>query len=100
MVNELTRVWANQVVALCDPVFTAADVEFEYTISTEPDGTVTSLLWEANPRKFAARYPDSGVVEAYGDQWADTHCIDFWATFEDPAYARVNVEGWDCCTDG
>ncbi|WP_182523634.1 hypothetical protein [Nocardioides dongkuii] len=45
---------------------------------------------------FAEKYPDSGVVEAYGGQWADVRCIDWWVYVEaERRQCRVSVEGWN-----
>ena len=79
---------------LCDPVFASAEVEFVRQIHRKPDGEVHALLWEADPALFAMRYPDSGIVESYGDQWADVHCIDYWVYLDIEGQARLSTEGW------
>jgi hypothetical protein len=88
--------WSDAVHAQCDPVFAAADVGFT---SQQPDtpGLVTALLWEAEPAAFAARYPDSGIIESYGaEQWPDVNCIDFWLHVDaDAGECRFSVEGWN-----
>jgi hypothetical protein len=87
--------WTIAVCAACDPVFTAADVGFVRQVQTHPtDDTVGALLWEADPARFAARYPDSGIVRSYGDQWP-APCIDYWVYVDAAAgQARLSVEGW------
>ena len=53
-------------------------------------------MWEAEPTRFAARYPDSRIEDSYGDQWPGASCIDYWI-YVDPVTmtARVSVEGWN-----
>ncbi len=49
------------------------------TTSATPRGACREcedMLWEADPLRFAERYPDSGVVESYGPQWP-APCIDY-----------------------
>jgi hypothetical protein len=89
------RQWAVDVCAVCDPVFSAADVGFvrqplpDYVSDVAP-----ALLWEADPLRFAERYPDSGVVRSYGDQWPPP-CIDYWVYVDaETGKARLSVEGW------
>ena len=64
-------------------VFDAADVGFVRQIQVRRSGESAfaslsemtgiaeevALLWEADPELFAERYPDSGIVESYGEQW-------------------------------
>ena len=86
--------WAREVTAWCDPVMEAADVGFVRQVMHDEPGVVTAILWEADPARFAAAYPDSGIVESYGtDQWAGVHCIDYWL-YVDPR-PRLSVEGWN-----
>ncbi len=91
--------WATNVADECQPVFAAAGVNFTLQQSwtdsqTEP---VSALLWEADPKLFAERYPDSGIVEAYGEQqWPGVHCIDFWVYVESEASrCQLSIEGWN-----
>lgn len=57
---------------------------------------MVAILWEADPERFATNYPDSGIVETYGDQWPDVHCIDYWAYIDrDSGRCRLSVEGWN-----
>jgi hypothetical protein len=97
--EHLDHDWAVDVVSACDPVFQAADAGFVHQIGygDEHQHTVVSLLWEAEPARFAARYPESGIVESYGeDQWPGVHCIDFWVYLEPEARrCRLSVEGWN-----
>ncbi len=96
MGTEFDRVWAEAVCDVCDPVFAATDVGFVRQIHVDPGPRVTALLWEAAPVLFAARYPDSGIVEAYGDQWSQVTCIDFWVYVDgELRQARTSTEGWD-----
>jgi hypothetical protein len=100
MRNELDRVWVAEVCGVCDPVFAAADVGFERQVHEEPDRGITALLWEAEPERFAARYPDSGISESYGDQWFQVTCIDFWVYLDGaPGQARTSTEGWSADQD-
>lgn len=79
--------------AACDPVFESADVGFLAQVMMRED-TVDALLWEADPVRFAGRYPDSEVSEAYGSGWPPP-CLDFWAYIR-PAKpcAVLHPEGW------
>lgn len=88
--------WAEQVCAHCDPVFAAADVGFERQLQHPGPGSddVTALLWEADPERFAARYPESGIDESYGGSLADVPCIDYWVYLDEPGQARISVEGF------
>ena len=87
------RAWIDAVCAACDPVFAAADVGFVRQFSLSEPGHVSAILWEAEPLRFAARYPDSRVEESYGDQWP-APCIDYWLYFErDPARVDLSFEG-------
>jgi hypothetical protein len=91
--------WAAEVCSRCDPVFAAAEVGFVRQIQSgaETSGRVGAILWEADPASFAAKYPDSGIVESYGqDQWAGLGCIDFWLYVDArEGVCRLNVEGWN-----
>ena len=99
--------WAEEVARVCDPVFEAADVGFVRQVSYAGDeqNEVVYLLWEADPQRFADRYPDSGIVETYGeDQWRAVHCIDYWVNL-DQANRRCRLQprdgiclncGWTC----
>lgn len=84
--------WRDAVRAACDPVFEAADAGF--VGSRGGTGDPPTLLWEADPLRFAARYPDSGIEQSYGEQWP-APCIDYWV-YVDPGRmtARLSVEGW------
>lgn len=96
--GQFDEPWAEAFCDVCDPVFAAADVGFERQILSEGDSDdITALLWEADARLFAARYPDSGIVEAYGrDKWAGVHCIDYWVYVDAAARtAELRVEGWN-----
>ena len=79
---DFDAAWADEVVRLCDPVFEAADVGFVRQVMHAGDDRtrVDALLWEAEPQRFAERYPESGIIETYGqEQWPGVPCIDFWA---------------------
>lgn len=53
------------------------------------------MLWEADAELFAERYPDSGIVESYGDQWP-APCIDYWVYIEsEKRQVRLSIEGWN-----
>ena len=100
MRNELDRVWVEEVCGVCDPGFAAGDVGFERQVHEEPGRGVTALLWEAEPERFAARYPSSGIIESYGVQWSQVTCIDFWVYLDDPrGQARTSTEGWSADQD-
>ena len=90
MAVDLT--WHDAVRAACEPVFASADVGFVWNLATFDDAQPT-LLWEADPERFAVRYPDSGIERSYGDQWPPP-CIDYWV-YVDPEtmVARLSVEG-------
>ncbi|WP_101525792.1 hypothetical protein [Nocardioides houyundeii] len=91
--------WAAEVVSNCDPVFAAAGVGFVRSPLSEsaPDEPAGSLLWEADPAQFAAKYPESGIVESYGaEQWEGVGCIDFWLHVDaQEEVCRLSVEGWN-----
>jgi hypothetical protein len=91
---RVDQAWIEAVCARCDPVFAAADVGFIRQIQKSSEGA--ALLWEADPQLFAARYPDSGIIESYGrDQWATVPCIDYWVYLDDgSSHARLSVDGW------
>lgn len=76
------------------PVLAAADAGFEWNASVIFDPDHPTLLWEADLSRFAARYPDSGIEEGYGEQWPPP-CIDYWI-YVDPVKltARLSTEGW------
>jgi hypothetical protein len=88
--------WRDADRAACEPVFAAADAEFRWNGSVAFDAEHPALLWEAEPARFAARYPDSRIEESYGDQWPGVPCIDYWI-YVDPLTmtARLSVEGWN-----
>lgn len=88
----LGRAWVDAVIVHLQPVFDAADVGFECNQVNE-----SAMLWEADPRQFAERYPDSDIIATYGvDQWPSVHCIDFWFYLDRGAEGEVLVsfEGW------
>lgn len=91
------QAWLAEVTRLVDPVFQAADVGFVRQLLTSKDGDIAGVLWEADPERFAARYPDSGIVESYGEeQWPQVACIDYWLHLEeDPPRGRISCEGWN-----
>ena len=47
--------------------------------------------------KFASRYPDSGIVDSYGEsQWPEVRCIDYWVYVDhERSRCRLSVEGWN-----
>jgi hypothetical protein len=95
MAGALDQGWAEAVGMVCDPVFESADVGFVRQVQSNPGSPhVTALLWEADPRRFAQRYPDSHIVDSYGDDWPPW-CIDYWVYVDGDAHrARLSVEGW------
>lgn len=88
--------WRDAVRAACEPVFAVADVGFKWNGSVAFEAEHPTLLWEAEPARFARRYPDSRIEDSYGDQWPDVTCIDYWI-YVDPVTltARLSVEGWN-----
>lgn len=99
MKSHFDNRWAEEVSAYCDPIFDAAQVGFVRQVqhSDEAGQILSALLWEADPVKFADRYPDSGIVESYGDdQWPGVHCIDYWVYVDhENRRCRISVEGWN-----
>ena len=94
--TPLDQEWMQSVCDFCDPIFEAANVDFTRQISLADDGTVNTLLWEADPGLFAQTYPESGIIESYGDQWPQVGCIDFWVYAEhEKRQCRLSVEGWN-----
>lgn len=91
--------WADSVTHACDPVFEGADVGFVRQVQYADDqqNEVVHLLWEADPRRFAERYPESGIVDTYGEgQWETVHCIDYWINLDQAnRRCRLSFEGWD-----
>jgi hypothetical protein len=87
--------WRDAVRAACESVLASAQVGFQWNDTTHFDGDTPALLWEADPQRFATRYPESGIERSYGDQWPPS-CIDYWI-YVDPATmtARLSVEGWN-----
>ena len=97
--HMLGKRWAEEVAQFCDPIFDGADVGFVRQVQYADDeqNEVVYLLWEADPQRFAERYPDSGVLEAYGDeyQWRSVSCIDYWVNLDHTnRRCRLSVEGW------
>jgi hypothetical protein len=88
--------WGQAVFSWCDPVFQLADVGFDGRFSLD-GATVSAFLWEAEPRRFVERYPDSDVIESYGEeQWPDVTCIDYWIYVDaDRGCCRVSAQGWN-----
>jgi hypothetical protein len=91
--------WVEQVCTTCDQVFDAVDVGFVGQVlrSGPGDAPAIALLWEADPQRFAERYPDSGIVESYGgpEAYVGVHCIDYWVYLDGPDdHCRLSVEGW------
>ncbi|MFC7487892.1 hypothetical protein ACOCJ7_14860 [Knoellia sp. CPCC 206453] len=94
MATTLDHAWAESVCAVCDPLCEAANVGFVRQVMTNPSGGIAALLWEAEPLLFADRYPDSGIVDSYGqDQWPPS-CVDYWIYLDaENREARFSVEG-------
>ena len=87
--------WSAAVCAVLDALFLRTAAGFSRTAPARPrPGVVEDLLWEADPVRFAERYPESGVVESYGGQWPPT-CIDYWVYVDAPTRRAVlSTEGW------
>ena len=98
-VGTTDRTWAEEVAQTCDPIFEAAGVGFlrQVLYADDQQTQVVALLWEADPARFAERYPDSGIVKTYGEhQWPAVHCIDFWVNVDHVNQrCRLSVEGWN-----
>lgn len=57
-------------------------------------GVIGDMLWEADAVQFAERYPDSGIIESYGDLWP-APCIDYWVYVDTrERLAALSTEGW------
>lgn len=97
--STLDKRWAEEVAQICDPVFEASDVGFvrQMQYGDDQQKDVVALLWEADPARFAERYPDSGIVETYGEeQWPGVHCIDYWVNIDQAnRRCRISIEGWN-----
>ncbi|WP_323099172.1 hypothetical protein [Intrasporangium sp. YIM S08009] len=87
--------WSATVCAALDSLFLGASAGFSRSSPGQPrDGVVSDMLWEADPLRFAERYPDSGVVESYGAGWPPP-CIDYWVYVDVPTrLAMLSTEGW------
>lgn len=91
--NGFDADWVAAVRSVCDPVFEAAEVGFLAQVMMNNE-VADTLLWEADPQRFAQHYPDSGIVDSYGSTWPPP-CIDYWI-YVDPrqSRARLRPEGW------
>lgn len=94
MAIALDEAWVQSVCAVCDPICESAHVGFVRQVSMASNGEAATLLWEAEPLLFVDRYPDSRIIEAYGqDQWPPP-CIDYWIYLDaEKREARFSVEG-------
>lgn len=88
--------WSLIVSRRLDALFDSTNAGFSRSSPQQPTtGLVGDMLWEADPIRFAERFPDSGVVESYGDQWP-APCIDYWVYIDVEArMATLSTEGWD-----
>jgi hypothetical protein len=97
--GTMDKGWAEAVAGACDPIFEAADVGFvrQVQYADEQHTQVVALLWEADPRRFAERYPDCGIEETYGEQhWPNVPCVDYWVIVDHANQrCRLSVEGWN-----
>ena len=87
--------WSSVVCRRLDALFESAHAGFVRSVPAEPvAGVVDAMLWEADAVRFAERYPDSGIIESYGDQWP-APCIDWWVYVDAGAgRAEISTEGW------
>lgn len=95
MTREFEPEWSAIVCRRLDPLFSSTDAGFSRSAPAEPTtGVVDDMLWEADPIRFAERYPDSGIIESYGDQWP-APCIDYWVYVDvESRVATLSTEGW------
>ncbi|WP_149814477.1 hypothetical protein [Serinicoccus marinus] len=93
--EEFEPEWSPIVCHRLDSLFTSTNAGFSRSSPTQPViGVVGDMLWEADPIQFAELYPDSGIVESYGDQWP-APCIDYWVYIDVEArLATLSTEGW------
>lgn len=96
MTSRFDDDWMAVVCGRLDRVFEEANAGFVRSAPQgAPGGPVDSLLWEADAESFLARYPDSGIREAYGDQWPPP-CIDHWVYVSPTStQADLSLEGCD-----
>lgn len=87
--------WSATVCSLLDQLFLSASAGFSRTAPEQPrNGVVEDMLWEADPLRFAERYPDSRIIDSYGGQWPPP-CIDYWVYIDAGARrALISTEGW------
>lgn len=87
--------WSTIVCRRLDALFDSTNAGFTRSSPEQPmPGVVDDMFWEANPIRFAERYPGSGIVESYGDQWP-APCIDYWIYVDVHAgVATLSTEGW------
>jgi len=87
--------WSAIVCRRLDALFESTNAGFARSSPAHlMTGVVDDMLWEANPIPFAERYPDSGIVESYGDQWP-APCIDYWVYVDvQSRLATLSTEGW------
>ena len=87
--------WSAIVCRRLDALFYSTAAGFSRSSPAQPvTGVVDDLLWEADPLQFAERYPDSGIVESYGEQWP-APCIDYWVYVDvETRMATLSTEGW------
>lgn len=87
--------WSAIVCRRLDTLFDSTCAGFSRSSPAQPvTGVVGDMLWEADPIRFAERYPDSEIVDSYGDQWPPP-CIDYWVYIDvDARLATLSTEGW------
>lgn len=97
---KFDQVWAEAVVAVCAPVFAAADVGFGARVYASEAGQGTTIFWMAHPERFFQTYPDSEVDEMFGPQWPnDVADIDFTVTVDSAnELMQVEAEAWNLPT--
>ena len=100
MAGAFDQAWVEAVCSVCDPVFASADVGFVRQIQRDPvNRVVHARHWEADPLRFAERYPDRRIVDSHGDEWPPP-CIDYWVYLDGAArQARISTEGWGYVDD-
>lgn len=87
--------WTAIVCSRLDCLFEATGAGFSRSMPGEPvNGQVGDMLWEADPIRFVERYPESWIIESYGDQWS-APCVDYWIYIDvESRRATFSVEGF------
>ncbi|MDF8265597.1 hypothetical protein [Luteipulveratus flavus] len=89
------QAWIRAVKSRCDETLQRADVGFTAQDIHDEHGAVTAIMWQANPQRYAERYPDSAIVDSYGSQWPEVRDINCTLKLDESPHAvGLAIEGW------